>query len=218
MGKKGGSETTSTTVKLPKEIEDAAKQNIKVADQIAALGAMPYRGTAVAGFSPQQLRGMQGQDQAASAFGMPSALGAGGGQGMSHKDMFTALTGMPPPNSNTGGFQGYSTAPIFDQAYAQLSPGQRNMIESFLINPNTGAAPTNPVLQGMQVPQLDPSQGRTTAERQAILLANQRQQQLQQQQAAAQQARQPQYTAYNTMRSRQEAEAARQARSSNWNK
>lgn len=151
MGKKGGSTTQTTTVKLPPEIEAAAKANMKIADSVASLGATPFNGPSIAGFSPQQIASMQATDQAASAFGMPSAVnwqqGRGGAmsapKGMSNDALFTALTGMPPPNASAGGFTGYNTQPIAQAAYDKLPPAQRALIESFTMNPVTGAAATN---------------------------------------------------------------------------
>lgn len=150
MGKKGGSETQ--TIELPPEIREAAIQNLDIANEVASIGAMPYRGPAIAGFSPMQQSAMQGVDQAASAFGMPSNVDWQQGRqgqmraprGMSQNDMLTALTGMPPPNAQAGGFSGYSGAPIADQQMAALPEAQRRLLESFTINPETGAGPTNP--------------------------------------------------------------------------
>ena len=80
MGKKGGEETS--TVTLPPEITEASLANLDIANEVGAIGYQPNRAASIAGFSPAQMNGMQGYDQQASAFGMPSSLGAGGGQGM----------------------------------------------------------------------------------------------------------------------------------------
>ena len=153
MGKKGGSETQTTKVELPPEIKQAAIANLGIADSVASLGATPYSGPSIAGFSPQQMAAMQGTDQAAAAFGMPSAVnwqqgGGGGGamqapRGMSSGDIFKALTGMPAPNAQVGRFGGYNTAPIGQAAFGSLPPAQRALIQSFTMNPVTGAAPRN---------------------------------------------------------------------------
>lgn len=150
MSKKGGSTTQKTEVKLPPEIEAAAKANLDIGNSVASLGAVRYNAPTIAGFSPQQMAGMQATDQAAAAFGMPSAVNwqqQGGAmaapKGMDNNALYTALTGMPPPNSQAGGFSGYSTQGIADDAYARLPAAQRALIESFTMNPVTGAAPTN---------------------------------------------------------------------------
>ena len=181
MAKKGGSTTQTTEVQLPPEIEEAARQNLNIANSVASLGNTPFNAPSIAGFAPQQMMAMQSADQAASAFGMPSAVnwqqGAGGQmrapQGISNDRLFTALTGMPPPNSRMAGFQGYNTQPIAQGAYNQLGPAQRALIESFTMNPVTGAAPAN---VSVPTPQhsimVNRGQGRTPAEREAIARAN----------------------------------------------
>lgn len=151
MGKKGGSSTQTTKVELPPEIKQAAIANLGVADSVASLGATPYNGPSIAGFAPQQMAAMQGTDQAAAAFGMPSAVNWQQGRdgamnaprGMNNDELFQALTGMPAPNSQMGGFRGYNTAPLGQAAFDRLPPAQRALIQSFTMNPVTGAAPTN---------------------------------------------------------------------------
>ena len=157
MGKKGGETKTTTEVKLPPEIAAAAKKNIQIADQVAAVGAMPYRGPTVAGLSPQQIAAMQSSEQAAQAFGMPNALGPSGGASMSGAELYKALTGMPPPQQFAGGFSGYSSAPLFDQQVAALPPAQRAMLESLVMNPITGASPTNKAIPGINNPFAQPT-------------------------------------------------------------
>lgn len=161
MGKKGGSTTTKSEVKMHPEIEKAALQNIDLANEVAAMGAMPYRGPTTAGFSPQQINGMAAFDQAAGAFGMPNQ----GTQGMQGDQLYTALTGMPPPQQYAGGLSGYSGMGLADQAYQQLPPAQRAMLESFVMNPITGAQPGNPAVPGINPITLNPQMGRTPQER-----------------------------------------------------
>jgi hypothetical protein len=141
---KGGGETT-TKVELPKELTDAANQNIALTDLIAKMGFMPNKGATVAGFSPQQIAGMQGTDQSASAFGMPSAVdwqskGGNNGfqapQGMDQSAMYQAMTGMAPPSVDTGmGFKGYSPYAGFEQMKAGLSPQQIQQIDKLSTDP-----------------------------------------------------------------------------------
>lgn len=164
MGKKGGSQKTTTEVKMHPEIEEAALQNIQLANDVAAMGAMPYRGPTVAGFSPQQINGMASFDQAAGAFGMPNQ----GTSGKRGDALYTALTGMPPPQQFAGGMSGYSGMALADQQMANLPPAQRAMLESFLMNPVTGAQPTNPNVPRIAQPAVDPQVGRTPQERVAI--------------------------------------------------
>lgn len=127
-GGKGGSQTTK--VQLPSWVEDAAKSNLARADQIAQLGYTPYYGPDVAAFTPTQEAAFAGTNAAASAFGMPSA----------------AATGMPQ-SQNFGGVQGYSSAPMYQDALAALqqqAPGQFAAMQNMFINPITGAAPGAP--------------------------------------------------------------------------
>ncbi len=144
-GGKGGSESTVT--KLPKFIEKAAKENLAIADEVAALGYNPYLGPTVAGFSPQQMNAFQNTNQAAGAFGMNNVALS---PGMSNADVGQALTGMAPPQQSVGGISGYSGVPLYQAALEQMPPAQRAMIESFFINPQTGAAPLNPAVPSPQ--------------------------------------------------------------------
>ena len=143
-GGKGGTQTTE--VKLPPEIEEAAIANLRVADEVAAMGYTPYTGPTVAGPTPGMQNAMMGQNQAAQAFGMPNTNTAG----MSQEQAMSALTGMPAPTQYAGGFQGYSPIELYRQAIDSMPPAQRAMIESFVIDPVTGAIPTNPAVPAPQ--------------------------------------------------------------------
>ena len=153
MGK-GGNKTQTTTVELPRELKEAAIQHLDIGNEVASIGMPQYQGPSIAGFSPQQMAGMQGIDQSAAAFGMPSAVNwqqqsaqQGGGmqapQGMDSAALFQALTGMQQPQDQIGGFQGYSLQPLLEQALQRTPAAQRAAVESFVMNPHTGAAPTN---------------------------------------------------------------------------
>ena len=140
-GGKGGS--TETVTKLPDFIEKAAKENLAIADEVASIGFNPYMGPTVAGFSPQQMNAFQNVNQAAGAFGMNNV---GLDPGMTNAQIGQALTGMAPPQQSVGGISGYSGVPLYQAALAQMPPAQRAMIESFFINPQTGASPANPAV------------------------------------------------------------------------
>jgi hypothetical protein len=127
---KGGS--TTSKVEVPKYIEDAAKANLAKADALSKIGHTRYYGPDVAAFSPMQEAAFQNTANAASAFGL------GGGTGME---------GMPAPTTYAGGVRGYSSAPMFEQAMAELQsrrPGQYDAINAPFIDPVTGAAPAFP--------------------------------------------------------------------------
>lgn len=170
MGKKGGSETTE--VKLPPEIEAAAKANLKVADEVAAIGMTPYTGPTVAGFTPQQMAAMQGTDNAAAAFGLPSVTG-GNASRMSNAQRYQALTGMAPPKVTGGGMTGYSGYGAMQDAIKSMPPAQRAAIESFIMDPVTGAKPTNASVPAPQTNyHIDPKTARNEAERKRIIEQN----------------------------------------------
>ena len=125
-GGKGGSSTSS--VEIPEYIEAAAQRNLSKAEGISQLGYVPYYGPDVAALTPMQQAAMQNVAGAASAFGMATPTG---------QDVY----GMPAPTTFAGGIQGYSSAPMFEQAQAELArqrPAQKSYIDSFFIDPYTG--------------------------------------------------------------------------------
>lgn len=126
-GGKGGS--TTTEVKIPKWLQSAAQGNIRRAEDVAALGNIPYYGPDVAAMTPMQMAAGQGINTAAGAFGL----------GTNDLSM-----GMPAPQTFAGGVQGYSSGGLYDQALRELqtrAPGQYNAITGMFINPQTGATP-----------------------------------------------------------------------------
>lgn len=130
-GGKGGSSTT--TVQIPKWLEDAAKSNLARADALAQIGYTPYYGPDVAALSPMQVAAMQNTGGAASAFGMAAPV--------------DAMAGMPQAQQFAGGVQGYSSAPMFEQSLAALEasrPGQFAALQAPFIDPVTGAQPAAP--------------------------------------------------------------------------
>ena len=130
---KGGSQDQNIT--LPKFYETALQRQIGMAGDVSQTGYVPYYGPEVAAFSPMQQASFQGTDQMASAFGMPTA----GGQQY-----------MPEAQTFAGGVQGYSSQPIYQQAVDTLAanrPAQAAQLESFTINPVTGAVGANAATQ-----------------------------------------------------------------------
>ena len=128
---KGGSQTTS--VEIPEYIQDAAKRNLSKAEKISQLGYVPYYGPDVAAFSPLQEAAMTNVGGQAGAFGL--ATPAGG-----------VMAGMPAAQEFAGGIRGYSSAPMFEQAQAELAarrPAQKSYIDSFFIDPYTGQYGSN---------------------------------------------------------------------------
>jgi len=123
-GGKGGRQNNE--VIMPAFAEKALQQGVGMAQDVSALGYVPYYGPDVAAFSPQQQAAFQGTNQMADAFGMPSAA---------------SQQYMPQAQTFDGGIQGYSSAPAFDQAVSELAvrrPGQSDYLGSFTVDPVTG--------------------------------------------------------------------------------
>jgi hypothetical protein len=130
-GGKGGSTTSS--VQVPEYIEAAAQRNLNKAERISQLGYVPYYGPDVAAFTPMQQAAMRNVGDAASAFGMSTPTG---------QDIY----GMPTATEYRGGIRGYSSAPMYEQAVAELArqrPAQKSYIDSFFIDPYTGKYGSN---------------------------------------------------------------------------
>jgi len=104
-GGKGGGQTQK--VEIPKWIEEPATRNLARAEAAQKIGYQPYYGPDVAAFNPTQLAAMQSNIGAAEAFGLLQP-------GM------TAAQGMPAPQTFAGGQMGYSSAPLFEQAVAEM--------------------------------------------------------------------------------------------------
>lgn len=119
---KGGRESTDTT--MPEFFETAVQQAVGMGTDLAASPYAEYRGPDVAAFSPMQDAAFQNTQDAAMAFGMNSGAGSY----------------MPTPVQD-GGAIGYSAAPLYDAAKANLaeySPATAEYIPSFGIDPVTG--------------------------------------------------------------------------------
>lgn len=121
-GGKGGSQTTQ--VEVPQYIEDAARANLAQGREVSRIGYTPYYGPDVAAFSPMQTAAMQNAADFASAFGMGPQI--------------DVTAGMPQAQEYAGGIRGYSSAPLYEQAVAELAarrPAQAALIESQFIDP-----------------------------------------------------------------------------------
>ena len=139
---KGGSTTSST--EIPAWLENAAIENINKGRDVSEIGYTPYYGPEVAAFSPMQQQSMQSTGSAASAFGLAP-------QG------FNATAGIPQAQTFAGGIQGYSSAPLYEEALSQLQqnrPGQYNAINNMFIDPFTGADAGNYAASPKQVAQM----------------------------------------------------------------
>lgn len=160
-GGKGGSQTSS--VEIPEYIEAAAQRNLNKAERISQLGYVPYYGPDVAAFTPMQQAAMQNVAGAAGAFGMATPQG---------QDIY----GMPAPTEYAGGIQGYSSAPMFEQAQAELGmrrPAQKSYIDSFFIDPFTGQYAYQPIDYTQYQTSAAARRESDAADRQAMLMAEQ---------------------------------------------
>lgn len=127
-GGKGGK--TTSEVKIPAWLEQAAQRNIGRAEEIARIGPVVERGPTVAAFTDPQQQAFYNTGAAASAFGMAPA-----GTDMRYQ----------PAATDYGSVQGYSMAPIYDQmldAHRAAAPAQYDFMTGMFINPLTGAMPT----------------------------------------------------------------------------
>jgi hypothetical protein len=132
-GGKGGSTTSSVTI--PEYIEAAAQRNLNKAERISQIGYTPYYGPDVAAFTPMQQAGFQNIADTAGAFGLAAPT--------TQQDI---MGGMGPATTYAGGVQGYSSAPIYEQAlqtFGEQRPGQKAYIDSFFIDPYSGGDAAN---------------------------------------------------------------------------
>jgi len=130
-GGKGGS--TTSQVEIPEWLEQASQRNIGRAEQAQQIGYMPYYGPDIAAFSPAQQTAMQSSYDAAAAFGLAPQGG-------------DVMAGMPKAQDFGGGFMGYSSAPLYEQALAELQakqPGQVEQYNRMFVDPATGAPAEN---------------------------------------------------------------------------
>jgi hypothetical protein len=132
MGK-GGS---STSVEIPAYIEDAAKKNLTRADKISALGSVPLSfGPTAAAFTPMQTSAFTNTADQAMSFGLNAPTGDAAMYG-----------GMDAPTTYANGISAYSAMPLYNNImdeFAAARPGQKDYIDSFFIDPFTGAAGYN---------------------------------------------------------------------------
>lgn len=123
----GGGKTTTTT-EIPAFLREAMQESIARGKQAASIGYTPYFGPDVAALTPMQEAAMANTNAGASAFGLAAPTG----------------TSMPEAQTFAGGVRGYSSAPMFEAALAELkarNPAQYAALLAPFINPQTGAVP-----------------------------------------------------------------------------
>lgn len=128
MEKLMGGSSQSTSVKIPAWLQDAAKANLARANEVSRIGYTPYYGPDVAAMTAPQIAAMQGTNQAALSFGVPTA---------------DFNSGMPQAQ-DYGGMSAYSSGGMYGDALAELkasNPGQYNAIMGQFIDPILGTSP-----------------------------------------------------------------------------
>jgi len=121
-GGKGGS--TTQQVQIPQWLSAAAQKNLAKGDEVAKLGYVPYYGPDIAALNPSQIGAMQNTVNQASAFGMAPK--------------YDVRSNLPQAQEFAGGMQGYSSAPLYEQAVAELAsrrPGQAAAINNMFLDP-----------------------------------------------------------------------------------
>ena len=116
-GGKGGKKTTEKA--LPDWLRGPAERNLQRAEAVQQIEYMPYYGPEVAAFTPAQNAAFDANIGAAEAFGLlaPNTL--------------TATSGMPTPTEYAGGFTGYSSQGLYDQALNELKAKQPGAVAQY---------------------------------------------------------------------------------------
>jgi hypothetical protein len=117
MSKGGGKGDKSTsTIKLPPELEAMAYRNLRSAENAGKIGYVPYQGPTVGALNEMQIGAMEQNEAAMRAFGMaPQSVRAS----------------IPTPTTYAGGVQGYSPMGLYMEALGKIDPDQKAAIESF---------------------------------------------------------------------------------------
>lgn len=139
-GGKGGQQQQTSTTALPPEILAVAKQNMGMADEASKIGFVPYQGNTVAALTPMQQAAMQNTQGALGNFNMKTGAEQAKASGV---DPYTGLAMSP---TLQGGVLGYSPMAQYQAAKDKIAPVQRGLIDSFTVNPDTGAAPASPLV------------------------------------------------------------------------
>ena len=127
-GGKGGQ--TSSTASIPEWVQNASKDNLAKANEIAQLGPMRNYGPSVAAFNDNQISAFQNNADLASAFGMNAPA--------------DVMSNMPTAQDYGGGVMGYGAAPLVDQQLASLQlndPNQASAISRQFMDPGGGLFP-----------------------------------------------------------------------------
>ena len=136
-GGKGGE--TSSKTEIPKWAEDATKRNLRRAEQVQKIGPMTNYLPDVAAFTPGQEAAMQNNADAASAFGFSAPV--------------DAMANMPQAQTFAGGVQGYSSAPMYEQALAtgrEMQPGAYQAYDRLFDDPSSSQPSLDELIRNLR--------------------------------------------------------------------
>jgi len=119
-GGKGGKNESKTEQDLPEWLKQPAIRNLQRAEDVQRIEYMPYRGAEIAAFNDVQNAAMNNNIATAKAFGL-----------LDPNSTMTAEGQMPTPTTFDGGFKGYSSMPLYDQALAETKAQQPGAIAQY---------------------------------------------------------------------------------------
>jgi len=119
-GGKSGKETTTEETTIPDWLKQPAIRNLQRAEDVQRIEYMPYRGAEIAAFNDVQNLAMNNNLNTARAFGL-----------LDPSSTLTAESQMPTPTEFAGGFKGYSSMPLYDQALAETRKAQPDAVAQY---------------------------------------------------------------------------------------
>lgn len=128
-----GDQKSTERVELPPEFKPYALHNIREMEAISDIGYIPYQGPVVSAFTPVEQQALAGQVGLADQMLYGTAAGPGSAA-------YQETLAQMPEAQDFGGVQGYSAYDMYLAELERMAPGQRWMMESFSIDPETGGA------------------------------------------------------------------------------
>ncbi len=119
-GGKGGKNTEQTEKDIPDWLKQPAIRNLQRAEDVQRIEYMPYRGAEIAAFNDVQNLAMNNNLNTARAFGL-----------LDPSSTLTAESQMPTPTEFDGGFKGYSSMSLYDQALAETKAQQPGAVAQY---------------------------------------------------------------------------------------
>ena len=119
-GGKGGKNTEQTDRDIPDWLKQPAIRNLQRAEDVQRIEYMPYRGAEIAAFNDVQNLAMNNNLDTARAFGL-----------LDPSSTLTAESQMPTPTEFDGGFKGYSSMSLYDQALAETKAQQPGAVAQY---------------------------------------------------------------------------------------